>query len=280
MSRPARRARPFYPEPKVRRDSERDIPLDNAAREAIQFFARALARRGASPSAMAEAFAAACTGIPRQLIERAKRAGRELSDASHVLSLWFTDPQYLDAAGKPLALPPEGNGQSIATLVARVDPALDAKTVLRYLLRMRALAKIGARYGPRRRALDFRGTGGPTHSRGFRMVLALLRTLEHNTRPENEAPGSFEYSAENPRFPRSAREDFGAKVRQGGLAYLSELDSAMLSYERNRDPGEPTVRMGVGIYLYEDESEPKRPEGEPRKSNGPASARVKNRKNR
>lgn len=280
MSRPVRRARPIRSEPKVRRHPRRDIPLDNAAREAIQLFARALARRGASPSVMAEAFADACTGIPRKLIESAKRASRELSDASHILSLWFTDPQYLDAAGNPLALPLQGNGPSLATLVARVSPVLDAKAVLKYLVSMRALRKIGARYRPRSRAVDFRGTGGPTHARGFRMVLALLRTLEHNTRPENEVPGSFEYSAENPHFPRSARQNFGAKVRQGGLAFLNEVDSSMLSYESSRDPSEPTVRIGVGVYLYEEESELDDRRTEPPKKSIPPRARVKGRKNR
>lgn len=280
MSRPVRAVPSTRPKQKVPRDGARDASLDRATREAIQLFVRALARGGASPAAMAEAFVDACAGIPRNLLESARRASRELRDAGHILSLWFTDPLYLDAAGNPLALLVQGTAPSIATLAARVDRTLDGNAALTYLVRVHAVRKLGVRYAPRSRAVDFRGTGGPTHLRGFRMVLALLRTLEHNTKPAHEVPGSFEYSAENPHFPRSAREDFGAKVRQGGLAYLHELDSAMLSYERNRDPNEPTVRVGVGVYLFEDDSESHGKVREPPESSVASRARTKRRKYR
>jgi hypothetical protein len=280
MSRPRRGAPSNRPKIQAPRDAIRDAPLDRTAQEAIHLFARALARCGAPPSAIAGAFAEACAAIPRTFIESARRASRELSDASHVLSLWFADPLYLDAAGSPLALPVRGSTPSIATLVARVDPMLDANAALTFLIRIRAVRKIGVRYAPRSRAIDFRGTGAPTYSRGLRMVLALLRTLEHNTKPQSQVPGSFEYSAENPHFPRSAIEHFGAKVRQGGLAWLHELDSAMLSYERNRNPNEPTVRMGVGVYLYEDENELDGRASEPAATRATSRARARRGKNR
>jgi hypothetical protein len=231
--------------------------LDSAAAEAIQLFVRALARRGASPEAMTAAFASACRRIPQSLIDQARGATREVVDATHILSVWFKDPLFLDRSGQPLALSVRGEAPSFESLVKRVDSDLDPQTVLRYLLQANGLWKIGSRYAPRSRALDLRGTGGPTHARTFRTVLALLRTIERNMQPAGKVSSSFEFSAENPHFPLRAREDFGAKVRQAGLAFLDEQDSAMLTYERNRDPGEPTVRMGVGIYLFDDSGEAK-----------------------
>lgn len=226
--------------------------LDGGGLEAIQLFARALARCGASPSSMAAAFASACKRIPRSLLRQRKQPNRELADAAHIISLWFTDPLYLDSSGQPRPLTIRGKAPSFETLVSRVDAALDPQSVLKYLLLGKGLRKIGTRYVPKDRAINWRGTGGPTHSRSFRTLLALLRTLERNTQPESRVSGSFEFSAENPHFPLRSREDFGAKVRQGGLAFLGEMDSTMLGYERHRKPSEPTVRMGVGVYLFDD----------------------------
>lgn len=231
-------------------------PLDRDALEAIQLFAHALGRRGASAPAMTAAFASACKGIPPSLIAQGRRATRDLLEAGHTLSLWFTDPLYLDTSGQPLALSVRGKAPSFETLVKQVDPALDAERVLEFLLRAKGLWKIGRQYAPKSRALDLRGTGGPTHFRTFHTVLALLRTIERNVQPESVVSSSFEFSAENPHFPLRAREDFGAKVRQAGLSFLNDMDSTMLGYERQRDPAEPTVRMGVGVYLFDDCLEP------------------------
>lgn len=231
--------------------------LDDDALEAIQLFARALARRGASAHAITAAFMSACKGIPQSLIDQGTRASRDLFEAGHALSLWFTDPLYLDGSGQPLPLPIRGRVPSFETLVKRVDSKLDARRVLKYLLRAKGLRKIGRQYAPRSRALDLRGTGGPTHFRTFHTLLALLRTIERNVQPEHQVSSSFEFSAENPRFPLRAKEDFRAKVRQAGFAFLNEMDSSMLSYEGHRNPGEPTIRMGVGVYLFDDSVESK-----------------------
>ena len=236
--------------------TERHKALDAAEQEAIQLFARALARCGASPPAMAREFARVCAGIPRSLTITGKGAQRSLLDASHVLTLWFSDPRYLGADGKPRLLPLTGSGPSITSLTQRVDPALDVRAVLKCLLKTRALRKRGNRYAPGARAVSFRGTGAPTYLRNFERLLSLLRILEHNTRPARRVRGAFEFTAENPHFPRSARAGFGARARHAGMAYLHEMDSAMLSCERDRKPGEPTGRMGVGVYLFDEGNEP------------------------
>lgn len=243
------------PAGRVEPSTERHTAIDATAEEAIHLFARTLARCGASPPAMVSAFARACAALPRSLIPTDKRADRSLLDASHVLTIWFSDPLYLGADGKPRALPLRGSGPSITSLTRRVDAALDATAVLKCLLKTRALRKKGNRYAPGARAVSFRGTGAPTYLRNQQRLVTLLRTLEHNTRPAQRVRGAFEFTAENPHFPRSAREDFGARARHAGMAFLEEMDSAMLSCERDRKPGEPTGRMGVGVYLFDEGNE-------------------------
>jgi hypothetical protein len=81
----------------------------------------------------------------------------------------------------------------------------------------------------------------------------MLRTLEHNIEPKDRVPAWFEYVAENPRFPVSAREPFDVRLREDAMTFLRSQDSRMLNHERKAKPGEPTVRMGVGVYRFEAE---------------------------
>jgi hypothetical protein len=81
----------------------------------------------------------------------------------------------------------------------------------------------------------------------------MLRTLEHNLGPKDKVPAWFEYVAENPRFPLSARESFDVGLRKDAMTFLRNQDSRMLNQERKATPGEPTVRMGVGVYRFEEE---------------------------
>jgi len=99
----------------------------------------------------------------------------------------------------------------------------------------------------------FRGTGAPLHARNLRALLGLLRTIEHNLEPKDRVPPWFEYVAENPRFPVSAREPFDVGLREDAMTFLRNQDSRMLNHERKAKPGEPTVRMGVGVFRFEEE---------------------------
>jgi hypothetical protein len=187
-------------------------------------------------------------------VERtASRSTRELSDASHILTVWFSDPLYLDHEGHPVRLAVRGPAPSLQALVARIDPTLDVDEVLRYLRRNHALRRIGTRYAPKGRALVLRNTRGPDHFRNMRGLLAMLRTLEHNTRPKRRVPGWFERFAENPAFPMSARATFDTRLYEHGMKFLRAMDADMHRQELRRKPGEPVVRIGVGVYRFEEE---------------------------
>jgi hypothetical protein len=97
-----------------------------------------------------------------------------------------------------------------------------------------------------------RGARGPDYFRTLRVLANVLRTLEHNVRPQRAVRGWFEYFAENPRFPASARAAFDARVNRLGKEFLYRLDAYMRRREIRRRPGEPTVRLGLGMHLWED----------------------------
>lgn len=233
--------------------------LGTTSLEAVDRFVRILARCGGAPGDIDVAVRAACRRIPKAWRVRARGAKREISDAAHVLTLWFTEPAFLDPLGEPRPLPLRGSSQSLAALVRSVDSRLDAREVLRYLLLTGAVRPAGARYVPRARSVLLRGARGPDYFRTLRVLANMLRTLEHNVRPQRVVRGWFEYFAENPRFPASARAAFDARVNRLGKEFLYRLDAYMRRREIRRRPGEPTVRLGLGMHLWEDAGS--RPQG-------------------
>lgn len=227
--------------------------FDSRAVEAIELFVRLLAQCGCEPDAVLEQVRRACARVPRRWAKEARAAPREILDATHVLTVWFSDPAYLDEAGMPRPLPLRGSERSIEKLVASVDRRLDTDDVLAYLLKGRALRRLGSRYVPRGRVLSLRGVRGPNEFRNLRGLLAMLRTLEHNNRPRRQAPSWFEFSAENPRIPKRACRRFDEFVDVRAMRFLYDVDAELRRLELTCKRGEPTVRLGTGVYRFEEE---------------------------
>jgi hypothetical protein len=70
------------------------------------------------------------------------------------------------------------------------------------------------------------------------------------------ARGRFEYVAENRQFPatlaRGSRQVRGHAAARG-KEVLSRLNAYMHRREISRRPGEPTLRVGIGMHLWEGE---------------------------
>lgn len=219
--------------------------------EAIERFTRVLAQCGGSPEEIAAALSSACRRIPKGYAAASHRAAREMNDASHVLTVWFSDPLYVDRDGSPIRLPVRGPAPSLEALLQRVDRSLNVDELLTYLVRTHAVKQLGTRYVPKSRALSLRGVVGLS----LRGLVGMLRTLEHNLRPKDQVRSWFEYVAENPRFPARARAAFDARLDRLGMEFLHGLDADMHRRESALKPGERTVRIGVGMYRFEDEPE-------------------------
>jgi len=223
--------------------------------EAIGRFVRILARCGATSNDIVRAVRGEAARIPGSWAVRARRVARNIDDAAHVLTVWFSEATYLDASGRPLALPLEGASKSVTALVRSVNPTFNTREVLAYLIRSGALRLDGRRYVPRSRAVFIRGVRGPDYFQTLRVLTHMLATLEHNVLPKRTAPGWFAYSAENPHFPVRQREMLDKYVAAIGKEILARLDTYMRRREVNRKPGEPTVRVGIGMHLWEGDSQ-------------------------
>jgi hypothetical protein len=227
-------------------------PLDATALEAVDRFVRVLGRCGCAAPDILAAFAAACERLPTPKMPVRSGPQREISNAPHILTLWFSDALYVDRTGAPIALPLRGPAPSLEALVERVDSALKVEEAAGYLLRSRTVIRRGARYVPRRRALSLRGAQGAVVFRNLRSLVGLLRTLENNLQPKRTTRSWFEYSAENHAFPASARVAFDERLDELAMKFLQTLDADMHRRESERSPSEKTVHVGVGVYRFED----------------------------
>jgi hypothetical protein len=230
---------------------------EELALEAIELFARALARTGLAPASLASAFASACARIPRTKADVRNRDNQDIVDAAHILALWFSDPRYLNTKGEPIRLRARGADPSLQALIRRVDPDLSTKQVIAYLTQARAIQRFGSRYALRTRTLFLRSTGAPGRLHGLRALLGMLKNLEHNSLPNSNATHWFEHFAENPRLPIRARAGIDAKLERLGMNFLNRMDADMQLAAQKSRPREATVRMGIGVYRFEDETRPK-----------------------
>lgn len=230
--------------------------LRGLIRGAVDSFVRILARCGLTPEEIVAAVRDSCERIPRDWAAKGRLLKREIPQAPHVLTLWFSDAAYLDADGKPRALPLEGDSISVISLVRSVDREVDPREVLAYLVRSGAVRRKGKHYVPRTRGVLLRGVRGPDYFHTLGVLSNFLGTLEHNLQPRRTVPGRFERFVANPHFPVSQLEPLYTFLQRQGEEVLPRVDLYMHQREKMCQPGERTVRVGFGIYIFEDPLSP------------------------
>ena len=241
-----------------RRGSGNKERMAPEAIEVLERVARVLRGTGVAPPQMRDAFVRICRKLPPP--SRGDRKVTEIIDAAHMLTLWFRDREFLNTGGTPRPLPLRGRGPSLDRLIRRVNPALPVTEATRYLVRAGAVRRVRQGYVPVRHALSLRRLYGPQRARALRPLVSILRTLEHNMKPMSEVEGWFEWIAENPSVPVRALQKLDAKLDRYGMNLLRAFDIDMLQEEETRKAGEPTVRLGIGIYRFEDREEQRKAE--------------------
>lgn len=228
-------------------------PLDAAASEAIERFARVMNRCGFAHMPLARAFDRALAATHSKPDPNQRQVLRELPGAAHLVTLWCSSPDYVDERGVPRPLPARGARRSIEALARSVDPSLDVDESLRYLLRTQTLRKAGRNFALNRRWVHLRGVPAYAHAHSIRSLNGMLQTLEHNLAAETD-DSWFERGAENQRFPVSQLAAFERWMQREGQAWLRKADLFMQRSAAQCDPTEPTVWLRVGIVRYQHDS--------------------------
>jgi len=80
-------------------------------------------------------------------------------------------------------------------------------------------------------------------------------TLDHNLNQARKSPPRFEGIADNARISSRSARAFMNLVEARGMDFLNEMDGWLSAHEtdENRAGSGREVRMGVGIYLIQDD---------------------------
>lgn len=229
------------------------------------------------------------TGIDRKEAARIKESLQNNSESqtsqhhqdrlTRVLSGWHQDPDFIDAAGRPLALPGEGELPSFAQLTRRYGGDMPSSALLKEL-KINSIVvedEAGLLYPLKRYFVPAQSDPGALLRAGS-VFNDLGSTLQHNLYTANigkQQPLRFERRATNNHMPKETSAAFRAFVEQEGQAFLERVDAWLTAHEQpidnNSNTSETaTIRLGVGAYFIANPAEQN--SGEPivsRKKNKP-----------
>jgi hypothetical protein len=184
--------------------------------------------------------------------------GGYVTKASLVLSTWHLDPEFLDAKGRPVRLPVEGERRSFSSLVQRCAGGdVPTTTLLKELIdsgavRMRAkgqLEVLQRNYIPHPMDEQLVALWGS--------VLAdVATTYVHNLTKAPRTQPRFERAAVNDRIDPRAVPEFRKFLEREGQAFLERADAWLTAHQLppdGRGDGD-TIRLGVGTYHIQDEN--------------------------
>jgi hypothetical protein len=219
------------------------------SREFLARLAHILVHTGHSPKKLAWEFREICDGLKEPAHTWDPAYLNYLADLPHVIARWHADPQFVDSQGAPVPLPLTSRNLSLTSLIARVLPGEDASAVVDSLIRLRGIRRRGGFYVPTDRQMLFTRDSARVH--GLMALLGILRTLEYNVSRATPSSRIFQRTAVNPRFPARALPAFHRWLKIFAAKFLWTADGNMRRRE-SRFSSEPTIRLGVGVFAFED----------------------------
>ena len=219
--------------------------------EFLERIAHILVQTGHSPKKLSGEFREICMRLKEPAHAWNPAYLNLLADLPHVIARWHADPRFVDSKGAPVALPLKSRQLSLTSLVARVLPAEDPHAVIDSLIRLRGIRRRGRLYVPTDRQLRLTREHGRVH--GLMALLGILRTIDYNV--SRATPGStiLERAAVNPHFPVQALPAFHGWLKGVAGKFLWDADDKMRRREA-RWKSEPTTRLGVAVFAFEDPS--------------------------
>ncbi|PID62799.1 MAG: hypothetical protein CSB44_03050 [Gammaproteobacteria bacterium] len=206
------------------------------------------------------------TGINRKEVKRLRELPEDIDTgvskhnrAVRVVTGWLQDPAFLDGDGEPRTLEYGDPDDGFNQLVKRHGGDVPARAMLDELERVGTVTVEGNVV-----TLCNRGYVPAESEEAMLDLFAtsaadLLDTLDHNL----ASPGArLQMSVAYDNVPKSGRDRFRLLASKRAMEFLRMLDAELSSHDRDRHPelqmpGQGRYRSGIGIYLIEQELEPK-----------------------
>lgn len=208
--------------------------------------------------------AAVLTGLNRKDIVRLAKLGEEkvlqskgaVNRATRVIGGWLSDSDFLEN-NEPKVLPLKGSEASFESLVARYSGDITARAILDELIRVGAVTK----QDKHTVSLNHHGYI-PQSSEQEKIdifsthVADLLSTAAHNLGCASKDT-RFQRQVTYEDLPESVIADFQHYSHEKNLELLLDFNRWLAAKKESVKPapGEPTGRVGVGIYFFRNDDE-------------------------
>ena len=213
--------------------------------------ANILVKAGHSPKELVEEFQRICSAIPEPPHPFDPHCILYVEGLPHIVAHWFSDPAYVDEAGKPLPLRLRGRGPCLADLIFHVLPGHDPGEVAESLVKIQAVRRRGDLYIPVDRRVSLFKHNRSAQIHRLASLVGMLRALQDSVSEADNSTALLERTTTNPHIPVRMLPVVSRRVRREVEALLWKLDGYLRRCEV--EPGsEPTTRVGVGAYAYED----------------------------
>ena len=244
-----------------RRRKESVQVLEAAAAEILAPIVRSFLRAGLTPEALQALFERTVGDWREQCAPspNGEQRRQDLDDLPHVLSIWHTDPRFVDRNGHPRKLRQAGRAPSFEALARIAIPSVPAQEALKRLL-IAGVVEVDAsgRVRALRRELVTRQWDEYGLWYWRQTARRHLETLEFNFTVPGE--GRFERTARSERLPVQLLPVFNRWVREHSANFVQMADDWLTRHEGSPpdDENRDAITAGVGVYLFVDE-----PDGRP-----------------
>lgn len=230
------------------RPHNRSSAAPGGSREFLERAARILVECGFHPNDLVREFEEVCSKLKASEHEWNPSTLSYIHDLPQVLTYWHHEPEYVDDRGRPLPLLLFDEGPSLSKLVARVSPSCDPQEVADTLLRLKAIRRVRDRFVPKDASTLLEGEALRVHA--FIMILALLRTVDHNIqRKLDDDTRLLERAVTGVRFPVSQLPELQQEMRRRGKQFATDIDALLLRSEVPSNSTEPFTRVTCGVFF-------------------------------
>jgi len=202
------------------------------------------------------------TGISRKEIKRQRELlqhpeptpERKTNGATHLLSGWHQDSDYLDQSGQPLTLSVNGEGATFSELCTRYAGDIPATTMMKELKRVGAVEQDAeGKLNVRRRYYM------PTHFDPQWIMNAgstfadLGDNINYNLISDADNPSRFLGRATEDSIDASSIPEFKQFIEQHGQPFLELVDDWLAAHNSKKQVpgGDGQVRLGAGLFLIQ-----------------------------
>ena len=205
---------------------------------------------------------AGLTGLSRKEVVRISTLDDEslplsgsVNRASRVVDGWIRDPCFLDENSAPKDLPLKGEGASFEELVSRYSGDITSRAILDELIRLGSITKLDKNTVRLLRAgIETSDSGSESDKINImsKCVSDLLGTTDHNL-VNTEGDVRFQRQVTYVEMPKSIVDEFKQYSNERSMELLLQYNRWLADKRKNTNnqEAEPTCRVGVGIYYFE-----------------------------